>query len=140
MNIHSKIKSSIIFIIGYALSPLSWWNDLLINIPLAYMMVFWVSIFSDSLFLPAMIFAYWVTNLLGMVIMQYGAFDLFGKVKEKLTRKQLVRDLLLTCAYTALIAIMIQFEVIRFPTEYFENKSPTNAMIDLYRANVVFIK
>lgn len=32
-----KIKSFFIAVVGFVLSPLSWWNDLFVNIPLAYL-------------------------------------------------------------------------------------------------------
>ena len=39
---------------GFILSPLSWWNDLLVNIPLAYLFSLPFSILDESLFLPGL--------------------------------------------------------------------------------------
>jgi len=53
-----KIKGGILVILGYILSPLSWWNDLF-----------------KKLFLPAIIIGYWITNIIGFILMHYGVKD-----------------------------------------------------------------
>ncbi|PZU92219.1 MAG: hypothetical protein DCE90_18695, partial [Pseudanabaena sp.] len=35
-SITQKIKGGIFLVVGYVLSPLCWWNDLIINLPIAY--------------------------------------------------------------------------------------------------------
>ena len=35
-SIFQKIKGGILLTVGYLLSPLCWWNDLIINLPIAY--------------------------------------------------------------------------------------------------------
>ena len=82
-NMKHKIKGGILATIGYILSPLSWWNDLLINIPLAYAFAFPFGFVSRSLFLPMMIFGYWITNVVGFMLMHYGVTDLVSKEKSK---------------------------------------------------------
>ena len=48
-------KGGILAIIGWILSPLTWWNDPLVNIPIAYGFGYLFSLISESLFLPFMI-------------------------------------------------------------------------------------
>lgn len=72
-----KVRGSILFIIGYILSPLSWWNDLIVNVPLAYIFSFPFSLISDKLFLPSFVFGYFLSHFRGAVqlLNQYNASD-----------------------------------------------------------------
>ena len=87
-----KIKGRILVIVGYILSPISWWNDLFVNIPLAYVFALPFGFFSKKLFLPAMILGYWVTNIIGFIMMHHGVKDLISKEKSKYTRKKLIKS------------------------------------------------
>ncbi len=113
-----RIAGGVLAVVGFLLSPLSWWNDLLINIPLAYLFAVPFGFISRSLFLPAMILGYWLTNLLGFLLMHHG-IKLAGK-KES-TKREIRKDILLSLGYTILISILIAAGVIRFPTEYFSS-------------------
>ena len=53
-----RLGAGIIAFIGYILSPLSWWNDTFINLPLAWLFASLVSLASHRLFAPAMILGY----------------------------------------------------------------------------------
>jgi len=115
-----KIKGGILATIGYLLSPVSWWNDLFINIPLAYGFGFMFRLISKKLFLPFMVLGYWITNILGFILMHHGFIDLFSKEKKKYTRKELIKDLIVSIIYTIIVIILIKIGWIRFPTEYFK--------------------
>lgn len=88
---------------GYLLSPLSWWNDLLINIPLAYLFAMPFTFLSRDLFLPAMVLGYWLTNVLGFVLMHWG----FSELREKENRREMSKDLAISLVYTLLVVILI---------------------------------
>jgi len=113
-----KIKGSILAIIGYVLSPLSWWNDIFVNIPLAYVFALPFGFISRNLFLPAMVLGYWITNIIGLVLMRYGVVNLVSKEKKKYTRKELVKDLAVSLIYTIVIIILVSLGLLKFPTEY----------------------
>jgi len=68
-NTMEKIKSGIIGFIGYLLSPLSFWNDLYINLLLAYTMTLPIGFIQKNLFFHAIIISYWITNIAGFVLM-----------------------------------------------------------------------
>jgi hypothetical protein len=55
---HFKIRGGILATLGYLLSPASWYNDLFINIPLAYLFAFPFGLISEKLFMPFMIVGY----------------------------------------------------------------------------------
>jgi hypothetical protein len=64
---------SVVVFIGYMLSPLSWWNDLFVNVPLALAFAWVVTVFYKPAFTPSLILGYWLTNVLGFVLMHKGA-------------------------------------------------------------------
>jgi hypothetical protein len=59
--------------IGFMLSPLSWWNDAFVNFPLAIGFGWLVALAFEPAFEPAVVFGYWLTNVLGLVLMHKGA-------------------------------------------------------------------
>src|SRR5712691_10539499 len=69
MKLKRRIKGGIVAFIGFMLSPLSWWNDLVVNVPLALAFAWIVSWFLPSLFTVIFIVGYWLTNVLGFVLM-----------------------------------------------------------------------
>ncbi len=113
-----RIAGGALAILGFLLSPLSWWNDLFINIPLAYVFALPFGFVSRSLFLPAMIFGYWLTNVLGFVCMHHGVKI---AAQSEATKRELKKDILFSLGYTVLISVLIAFGVIRFPSEYFSS-------------------
>lgn len=82
-----KIKSFIIAVIGFILSPLSWWNDLFVNIPLAYLFAIPFGYISNDYFLPAMVAGYWITNIIGFIMLHIGLFGMFKKEKKEIFKK-----------------------------------------------------
>ena len=113
------VKGGILTTIGFLLSPLSWWNDIFINIPLAYVFALPFGFFSKKLFLPAMILGYWITNFIGFMLMHYGINDLTNKRIKNDSRKVLVKDIIISLIYTVAITIFILLGWLKFPTEYF---------------------
>lgn len=115
-----RIKGGILATLGYILSPLSWWNDIVINIPLAYGFAFPFGLISRSLFLPTMILGYWITNIAGFVLIHHGVKDLVSKEKSKYTKKELVKDITVSIVYTIVVVVFIKMGWLKFPLEYFE--------------------
>lgn len=111
-----KIGHSVLVGIGFLLSPLSWWNDIIVNIPLAYIFSYPFTLISKKLFLPAFVFGYLLTNILGFVLMHKGIRGLRGtkcNIKEELKK-----DFLVSLFYTLLIVILVLFGIIKPPMEY----------------------
>ena len=107
-------------IVGYILSPFSWWNDLFVNIPLAYMFALPFGFFSKKLFLPAMILGYWITNIVGFIMIHHGVKDLISEDRSKYTRKILIKDILISIVYTGVVIIFVLKGWLKFSTEYFK--------------------
>ena len=41
-GLFSRIVGGILFVVGWVFSPLTWWNDGLINLPIAWLLASWV--------------------------------------------------------------------------------------------------
>ena len=105
-------------LIGFLLSPLSWWNDAFINIPLAIAFAWVVAHFYRPAFQPAVVLGYWITNVLGFVLMQKGAERMAGREAQPYSRKSLFRDLLISLLYTGLIVLLIKLKVLQPLADY----------------------
>ncbi len=115
-----KVRGGILAAIGYVLSPLSWWNDLFVNIPLAYAFAIPFGMLSEDLFLPAMIVGYWITNIVGFILLHKGVVDIATNEEKEYTRRDFLKDLLISILYTGVIGVLIAIGIVRFPTEYFQ--------------------
>jgi hypothetical protein len=104
--------------IGFLLSPISWWNDILINIPLAYILALPFGFISKTLFMPMIILFYWLTNILGLILMHKGINKAF-KTEDKYSKKDFLKDILFSIGYTCIIFSLFYFGILKFPAEYF---------------------
>ena len=96
--------------VGFILSPLSWWNDLLVNVPLSYAFAWstgkFLNLFivvPEWLFVNLFIFGYFLSNLIGFVLIHYG---LFGIKKDKKT--SLRKMLIVSAAYSLIVLAFFQ--------------------------------
>lgn len=72
----------LMLIVGYLLSPLSWWNDFFVNLPIAYLFGAVMSLFQRRLFAPGMVVGYWFTNLLGLYLIQRAGWNIAAQLKS----------------------------------------------------------
>ncbi|BAY89327.1 MULTISPECIES: hypothetical protein [unclassified Tolypothrix] len=111
-----KVRGGFLLVIGYLLSPLCWWNDLVFNLPIAYVFGYVCSLFSPKLMMPGVIIGYWLSNIIGILLMQAGALDMLQKQnQERNLKKELLTGLVSSTAYTFLIVLLIQFKVLDTP-------------------------
>lgn len=104
-----------LFFVGYILSPLSFWNDLFVNIPLAYGFGFLFGLIRPELFLTGMIVGYWLTNLAGFLLMHYGALQALNKTDSHKKRRQLIANIVASLVYTGIIFIIVRLGWLKFP-------------------------
>ena len=114
-----KIRGGILATLGYLLSPASWYNDLLINIPLAYLFAFPFGLISEKLFTPFMIIGYWLTNIAGFMLMHYGVKNMTSNNKSSYSRKEITKDILISILYTLFVVLLVKVWWLKFPFEYF---------------------
>lgn len=117
MSWKRKLQGGTLVFIGFLLSPLSWWNDLFVNVPLALGFAWLVSLLYPPAFTAAAVVGYWLTNVLGFVLMHKG----FHRAKSSGTdpgmqpRGSLWKDVLISLAYTALILVLVKLGVVKPP-------------------------
>lgn len=109
------LYGGVLGLVGFLLSPLSWWNDLFINFPIAYIFACAVNFIFKGSFLASFIIFYWLTNITGFVLLQKGAEKMFkdDREKRKYSIKDFLRDVLLSAAYTLLIIIFVKLGIIK---------------------------
>ncbi|SRR5258706_21754 len=113
------VHGGLLGFIGFMLSPLSWWNDAFVNIPLAIGFGWLVATIYKPAFQGAVVIGYWLTNVLGFVLMHKGAEKvLHGDNARPYSKKALVRDLLISLAYTAVIVVLLKMGVLHPIEDY----------------------
>ena len=114
------IHGGLLGFIGFMLSPLSWWNDAVVNLPLALAFAWLVSLFYRPAFEASVIIGYWLTNVLGFVLMHKGARKMSSSTApQPYSRRDFQRDLLISLLYTALIVVLLKLKVLQPITNYF---------------------
>jgi len=108
-----RLGSGILAVIGYLLSPLSWWNDPFINLPLAWVFASLVSLISHRLFAPAMVLGYWLTNIAGLLLMARGTAGVVGGDSPRHLKRRLVLSLAAATGYTLLIVLLFLLGVLK---------------------------
>ncbi|MBD2534243.1 hypothetical protein H6G97_33855 [Nostoc flagelliforme FACHB-838] len=112
-----KLRGGFFLMIGYLLSPLCWWNDLVFNLPIAYFFGYVCSLFAPKLLMPCVIIGYWLSNIIGILLMQAGAIDVLQKqTQEHNVKKELLTRLVSSTAYTFLILALIHFKILDTPS------------------------
>ena len=101
-----------VFAIGFALSPISWWNDAVVNLPIAYLAAQLVAMLDQRLFLFAFVGTYWATNLIGLLSMHVSARKLLRQTEQRISLR---RFFLISLVYTLLIVALAQFKWIQSP-------------------------
>jgi len=97
--------------IGYILSPLSWWNDALINVPLAWLIASVLMRFLPISFEVAMLGSYWLTNLAGFLLMYIGGKNITRG--QRWRTRDTVIFIFLSTGYTALIYLLAHFHIVK---------------------------
>lgn len=102
-------RGGLLATIGYILSPLSWWNDLFVNIPIAYGAASLVALVYPEAFAYSFAAFYLLTNILGFILMHRGAEDIAGR---SLGRRSTLYYIVISAAYTALVLLLAYIGVL----------------------------
>jgi hypothetical protein len=121
----SRLRGGVVAVIGYLLSPLSWWNDLFVNVPLAYLFASLASLVSGRLFAPGMIVGYWLTNIIGLFMLHRGGSELLAQPGSPSRRKRIWIDVAIGTGYTALIAVLAFSGILKPPPQLLRRRPPT---------------
>ena len=113
-----KLSGGILVGLGFMLSPLSWWNDLVVNLPLALGFAWLVSWFYKPAFEVCVIVGYWLTNIAGLILMHKGTQQML-KQKTRYTWRSALKDLGISLLYTGLIVALLKLSVLKPLQAYF---------------------
>jgi hypothetical protein len=119
-----RMQGGVLGVVGFILSPLSWWNDAVVNLPLALGFGWVVARFHKPAFEPAVIVGYWLTNVLGLVLMHKGVQKMANGEEKRYTRRDLAKDVGISVLYTVLIVVLIRAGFLRPIENYFPNNRP----------------
>lgn len=97
--------------VGYALSPLSWWNDALVNLPLAWLLASAFTRVVPLAFDTMILGCYWLTNLAGFLLM-YAGGKKFSR-RSEWRRRDTVIFLVLSTIYTVAIYFLAHWRIVR---------------------------
>lgn len=113
-----RLKGTFLGLVGFMLSPFSWWNDLFVNIPIAYVFALPFSLINRNLLLPALVVGYWLTNVLGLVLLQGSIRRVArgGDVPPMKWKTAVVASLI----YTAVLTTLALSGWLKTPWEYFD--------------------
>jgi hypothetical protein len=115
-----KVTGGVLAMIGFMLSPLSWWNDLVVNVPLALAFAWLVSWFHKPAFAASLVLGYWLTNVLGFILMHKGAQQIVSEKQGRYSWRDLARDVGISLLYTALIVALVALGVLKPIQSYFQ--------------------
>lgn len=114
-----KFRGGILFALGWLLSPLCWWNDLIFNFPVAYGFGYLCGRISPDWTFPGAIVGYWLSNLVGILLMQVGAIDVLQN-QERNFKKDLFWGVVSSSVFTVVVVALVQFQVLEIPTSLME--------------------
>lgn len=110
-----NLRGGTLVSLGYMLSPLSWWNDLFFNLPIALVFGYGVSWITPQWFVPGTIIGYWLSNVLGMVMMQFGAVDIFVSDENRNIRRDTLIGFGSATLYTVVVSALVYFHILDIP-------------------------
>jgi hypothetical protein len=105
--VFSKFKGALnrfIFFVGWLLSPLTFWNDAFVNIPIAYICASLAYRMARLDFVKSMLVFYWLSNLLGILIIYFAGRRILA---DKKTRAHEITITILTILIYSAILILI---------------------------------
>ncbi len=115
-----EVTGGVLAVIGFMLSPLSWWNDLFVNVPLALAFAWLVSWFYKPAFEASLVIGYWLTNVVGFILMHKGAQKIISEKQGPYSRRDLLRDVVISLLYTALIVALAEVGILQPIEDYFK--------------------
>lgn len=115
LKLLKKLRGGAMVGLGYMLSPLSWWNDLFFNLPIALGFGYALGWVHAGWFLPGTIVGYWLSNVLGIVMMQFGAMDMLVSDEKRNVKRDLLLGLGGSTLYTLIVAALVYFHLLEIP-------------------------
>lgn len=118
-----RLRALVLLGLGWLLSPLCWWNDLVINLPLAYALARLVQHWWPDGFAAGLVVGYWLSNVVGILLMQSGALQILSEANEEPDgpdhagngRRDLLIGLATSSLYTVAMVALVKLGVLDGP-------------------------
>ena len=89
-----------------------------VNVPLALVFAWLVSLFYRPAFEACLIVGYWLTNVIGLVLLHKGAEQVLSTRDKRYSVRDFLRDAGISLLYTALIVTLLKLKILQ-PIEYY---------------------
>ena len=106
-----KLILRLTFFLGWILSPLTFWNDALVNIPLSYICANLAFRLVHIKFLTLVLIFYWISNGLGLLLMYISGKNIFDSGRGVL--REILTLLATIAAYSLLLLILNKAGIIK---------------------------
>ena len=106
-----RVLGGVLAIVGYVLSPLSWWNDAFVNIPIAYLAASVIALINDRLFKLVFVSSYVASNIIGILMMYIGGSYMAGK--NPTSRRLLTISIVVTLVYSGIIVALVEIGILK---------------------------
>jgi len=107
------VKRGTLAFVGFILSPLSWWNDIFVNVPLAFAFAWIIGKALDIVidvhrwfFVALFVVGYFITNVLGFMMMHYSIIGV-----KKVEKNTIWSQVWVSLIYTVVIIILGYFDI-----------------------------
>jgi hypothetical protein len=107
----STFIKNTIFFIGWMLSPLTFWNDAFVNIPISYILASLARRFIKADFLLLVLIFYWISNGIGILMMFFSGKSIMQDKGGRL--RSLVKLLITVVIYSTIIIILNRIGILR---------------------------
>ena len=104
--IHSSV-----FFLGWLLSPLTFWNDVFINIPFAYLCASLVFRLAHFDFLLMVMVFYWFSNILGIAMMYFSGRAIAREVGY--WKDVVLKTVLTILIYSIVLVLLHNFGILK---------------------------
>lgn len=123
-----RLRAVVLIGVGWLLSPLCWWNDLVINLPLAYGFARLVQHWRPDAFAAGLVVGYWLSNVVGILLMQSGALQILTDDEDTVAegeiaaapprnagRRELLMGLATSSLYTLAVVLLVKLGILEGP-------------------------
>jgi hypothetical protein len=120
-----QLKALLLLALGWLLSPLCWWNDLVFNLPLAWLVARLLAFWHPSWFTPGLVLGYWFSNVAGILLLQSSALEVFrDDDTPQDRRRELLVGLATATAYSLLVLGLVKLGLLHTPLLELESALP----------------
>lgn len=102
-ELRTRVAGYAVFFVGWMLSPFSWWNDVVVNLPLSYLAASGIRTLTGWNFKWLMLVCYWLSNAAGIGLMYAGGRTIFS---GRRSRKAVLVTVLMLIVYSAAVICM----------------------------------